>query len=424
MRSILHGCFKDSWVIIVNASSLIGTTAVTSTLGFVYWWLATRLFKPIDVGLASAGISSMLLLGEFSVLGFGTLLIGELPRQPDKEDILISMSLILVGGMGLVLGLIFSFLAPILSTDLQLLVDDYRHIALFALGVSLTAVTIVIDQALMGLLRGEIQFSRNTLFAIAKLILLLVAGYWVVNKSGLTIYATWIAGSFLSFLCLIGFLLLRGKGIITFRPQWRLLRGLSRSAIGHHALNLALQGPNMILPVLVTVLISAAANANFYVSWMMAGFTFVGPYALATVLYAVASANYENLKRKIRTTVGLSLVVGLIASGIFLVFGGRILCLFGSSYAEQAGWSLRILVLGVFPIIIKAHYVAIYRTYGRIYSAAIQMAAAAIFELVVAGVGGVLGGLLGLSIGWLVAVLIEAVFLLPRVYKVASGAET
>src|SRR5881275_3639940 len=72
-------------IILVNAGSLVGTTAVTSVLGFVYWWLAARQFPPEAVGFASAAISAMMLLATICILGLGTLLVGELPRQPGKE---------------------------------------------------------------------------------------------------------------------------------------------------------------------------------------------------------------------------------------------------------------------------------------------------------------------------------------------------
>ena len=68
----------------MNAGSLIGTTAVTSGLGFAFWWLAARMFSTEAVGLASAIISTMTLLGSASILGLGTLLIAELPKQRGK----------------------------------------------------------------------------------------------------------------------------------------------------------------------------------------------------------------------------------------------------------------------------------------------------------------------------------------------------
>src|SRR5438132_14361150 len=76
-------------IILVNAGSLVGTTAVTSMLGFVYWWLAARQYPPEAVGFASAAISAMTLLGTFAMLGLGTLLLGELPQQLGRGSSLI-----------------------------------------------------------------------------------------------------------------------------------------------------------------------------------------------------------------------------------------------------------------------------------------------------------------------------------------------
>ena len=57
----------------------------------------------------------MMLLGPLCVLGLGTLLIGELPRQPDKQASLISAALILVSVVGGIAGILFALIAPMLS---------------------------------------------------------------------------------------------------------------------------------------------------------------------------------------------------------------------------------------------------------------------------------------------------------------------
>jgi len=68
---------------------------------------------------------------------------------------------------------------------------------------------------------------------------------------------------------------------------------------------------------------------------------------------------------KIRATLKLSLVIGLLANVALLLGANLVLSLFGHVYAEQAGWSLRLLGLAVFPLIVKNHYVAICRIQGR-----------------------------------------------------------
>src|SRR5579863_5848590 len=148
---------------LVNAGSLIGTTAITSLLGFVYWWVAARRFPPEAIGIASASISAMTLLGNFCMLGLGTLLITELPRQPGREGSLISTALVVVGAIGGIVGLAFAVIAPYLIAGFSPLHASITNSITFAVGVSLFAITLVLDQALIGLLRGELQFWRNTL---------------------------------------------------------------------------------------------------------------------------------------------------------------------------------------------------------------------------------------------------------------------
>src|SRR3954467_4653712 len=60
LRGVRFGAYRS---IVVNAGSLVGTTAVTSLLGFLYWALAAREYPPSAVGVAAAVVSGTSLLG-------------------------------------------------------------------------------------------------------------------------------------------------------------------------------------------------------------------------------------------------------------------------------------------------------------------------------------------------------------------------
>jgi O-antigen/teichoic acid export membrane protein len=94
--------------------------------------------------------------------------------------------------------------------------------------------------------------------------------------------------------------------------------------------------------------------------------------------------------------------------------------IFGSEYAKQAAWCLRILSLAVFPITIKNLYVAIYRIRNRIWAATRLIIIGGFLELLLATAGGKMGGLVGLSIGWVSAVMIEGLIMSPIVFKVIN----
>lgn len=412
-------------VLLINSGSLVGTTAITSVLGFAYWWIAARQFPPEAVGLASASISAMILLGNICMLGFGTLLIGELPRQSGKEVSLINAALILVGVVGGCVGIVFAIVAPIVSADFRVLSASIQDIALFAVGVSLTAITLVLDQALIGLLRGELQLWRNTLFAVAKLVALLVAGLWLSYRVGLTIYAMWAIGNVISLAVLAGFVVLKGnwhgKGYL---PNWALLGKMKSSALQHHILNLMLQAPPLILPVLITVILSAKVNAWFYISSTIAAFVSFIPLALATVLYATSSAQPATLAQKARLTLSLALVACMLANFVLLLCARQLLGLFGQAYADQASWSLRILGLGAFPLIIKTHYITIKRIQGRLAQAILLIAVGGFLEVGAPALGAHFDNLLGLSLGLIIALCVEAAFMARAVYKAIQFIDT
>lgn len=418
MRTFLYQWIKTNGVMLFNAGSLVATFIVKSGLGFAYWWVAARQFSPEAVGFASAAISGMTLLGTLCMFGSGTLLIRELPRQPGKEAELLITALLMVGAIGGCIGLLFAFAVPLLSADLHPLRASAQSITFFAVGVSLATINLVLDQALIGLLRGDLQLWRNILFAGAKLVVLSAAGLWLSQRGGLVIYATWALGDAFSLAALAGFAIVKGKWTIrkTF-PLWGLVRKLGSSALQHHLLNLLLIGPNLALPVLVTVLISATTNAWFYVAFLVADVVYVIPQALVTALYAVSSAQPNVLARKARLTLVLAVATTVFANGILLFGSRQLLGLFGPGYAEQGVWSLRILGLGAIPFLIKDHYVAICRVQDRIARSLLPLAGGALLELGIAGLGARLGGISGLSLGWVIAVCIEALLMSRTVYR-------
>ena len=179
-------------IIFTNTLALVSTQAITSAFGFLFWWAVAHYFTAEVVGLASAEISAMTLLGSIAVLGFGTMLVGELPKQQGHEISLITTSLIIVSISGIFLGIIFAILSPLISVDLGVLGQNPSTVLLFALGVAFTSMTNILDQSLIGLLRATLQLWRNLLFASIKLLVVLLAPLLLVfNTPGIMIYTTW-----------------------------------------------------------------------------------------------------------------------------------------------------------------------------------------------------------------------------------------
>lgn len=413
-------------LIVANASAMMGTMVVTSGLGALYWLIAARLFAPEAVGLAGASISTMMLLGTGGMVGLGTLLIGELPLQRGREVSFIATALFVAGLAGALCGIGFALIAPFVSPNLRVLVADPLTTALFVLGVAITSITMVLDQALIGLLRGGLQLWRNVTFAVIKLGAMVAIAFWLGSGDWRTIYSTWLIGNLLSLIGLGGGIIWRWSGLRghQLRPQWSLLRRFGRAALGHHGLNMALQLPGLALPLVVTSLLSATANAYYYAASIAAGPFFFGTLALVTALYAVGSRSPYALTQRIRFTLGIALSAGILGNVVLVFASESILGLFGASYAVQAGGTLRLLSLCIFPIIIKDHYVTLSRIRGRLFGTAILATAGGLVELGLAASGAIVAGLPGLVIGWLIALLAEAFLMVPTVYRTARGDHT
>lgn len=406
-----------SRALLANAGSMIGTTAVTSGLGVVYWWFAAHQFSPEAVGFASAAVSAMMMLTSIGIVGLGTLLIGELPRQSGQRGALVLTSLVVSGVVGALLGTVFAVSASGLSNEFQPLAQGFDAIILFACGVGFTAVTVVLDQALIGLMRGHLQLWRNTIFAITKLAVLILMGWWLVEKTGMAIYTAWLIGNLVSLLALLLTARREGVHLNRLRPEWHIVRRLPRAAIGHHFLNLGLQLPGYGLPLVVTALLSAQVNASFYIAWLVLSLAATVPFTLAVALFSVGVVDSEALAHKLRLTLGLAIIFAIAANVFMWISADFLLNVFGRSYADQAAWALRIMSLGVFPLIVKDHYVAIGRIDERLSTTTWMVVLGGILELGLAGLGALMGDLQGLSTGWVIALCVEAVVMLPTVWS-------
>jgi O-antigen/teichoic acid export membrane protein len=424
---VVAGATRLRWndglrLMLTTGGSLLGTVAVTSGIGFVFWFVAARGFPAASVGLAAAAVSAMTLLASFSNLGMGTLLIRELARHEGRESVLISTALAVTTAVGILAGASFAFVAPYLGSDLVPLGASLPVVLFFAAGVGLTSAAIVTDQALLGLLRSPLQLARNVLQSVLKLAAIVAVATLAIDRSGLLIYGTWVVATLVSLIALAALAFRRGLRLAAATTDWSIVRRLGRSALNHHALNLSLQFPSLGLPVLVTILGSATLNATFYIAWLLASVAFLGPIAVAQTLYAIGARSPDLLWHRMRVTLVMAFGLALAALGVLAIAGGAILALFGDVYADAARTSSLILTAGALPLIVKDHYHVTQRIRDRAGRAAAVCTVGGLLELALAGVGARLGGLTGLSVGWLAAVCIEALITLGPLIGVARAA--
>jgi Na+-driven multidrug efflux pump len=136
--------------------------------------------------------------------------------------------------------------------------------------------------------------------------------------------------------------------------------------VGHHLIQVGAQLPDFVLPILVTIRLSAVDNAYFYVTWMIAGVFFLVSPAVAQSLFAEGShdpATISATARSAAKTIAVLLVVPMVVC----FFGGRLLLsAFGPGNSAHATRLLQILVIAAIPDAITSIYVSVMRVRGHL----------------------------------------------------------
>jgi O-antigen/teichoic acid export membrane protein len=393
-------------VLVKNSGALAIGTGFTAAFGFVYWWLAARYFPPEAIGRASALLSLMGFVGLLGDAGLGTLLAGEIIRRPGQEGGLISAAALTVltlslaaGGVGLVIS--------DLTFDAFGRGAGSRGLAglWFLAGCGLTGLCYIMDQAFLGMLRTAIRMWRQLLFSVCKLGLIAAVAVW--SAGGSAILVTWVAGLMIS-LIFVELIMRRGGSSLIQRPDFQLLHALRRKAADHYLLDLASQTPSIILPYLVTVILSPASNAAFYALWMVFTVAAVGPAAVATVLYPVVRAEPAQYRNRMLLSMSVSLVFA-VAFGFFVfAYSEHILRVFNPVFAQIAGDHLRFLGFGMVGTVVKFQICTAARLTNSMRRTSAWFWVGGIFEIGGAVAGCEAYGFEGLTAGWVAAIVIEA----------------
>jgi O-antigen/teichoic acid export membrane protein len=405
-----------------SALALVSTSFLTSGLGFIYWAVSARLFPPSNIGEAATAIAAMNLIAPLTTLGFGTLLLAELPAMRARRPELVSTAAVVSGIFGGGLALICTMVLPPGLLGLPGVGRDGGATLLFAAGVAAQGVGMLLDSALLSVAGGGPQFWRNATLAVAKLVLLVAFALTLSQHGSLSIYASWFLANVVSIVAMT--IWLARKRRVTLRRMWptrSALQILRYVAAQHHVLNLALQVPYFAMPIVANVTLGSERAGYLYATWSVAGFVFVLPIALSTALFASGARDTSTFLMELRFSLRYSLAACVAANLVLLPLGGVVLHVFGSAYANNGHTTLLLLCLAGFGLIVKDHHVTIARVTGRVGREAMWVWGLTVCELVAATVGASLNGLTGLGQGWLLAVVLEAVVFGPRVLRAYRG---
>ncbi|WP_156766735.1 lipopolysaccharide biosynthesis protein [Mycobacterium sp. E2327] len=372
-RGYIDRARSDS--LIRNGVFSTATQVVNSAFGYAFWLLAAHLYSPSTVGLTAAATSATSIVLMLSCLGVGGMLIQSLPRQAKETEwsatFWAGVATVTLFAAALCAGSVA--VLPLISPELAAL-RGVGFAAVFTVGTVALTVGVTLDCVFLAERKANYAFRRNFAVGAVKVLMLgLVA--LVFAPDAVRLLGAWGAGAVVG----LGFgavLLARRIGVA--RPPelsvlLRTARAFRSRVTLHQLIGLGAGLLTYLLPVIVTVRLSARDNAYFYTTWMLAALFLVIAPAFSNNLFAEGMHRPEEigaLARSAFKTLGAIMVPGLVA---ILVLGGTMLSAFGHSYTGHSVGLLRLVVLASIPDAVVHVYVGVLRAEARLVAAAVLL---------------------------------------------------
>ena len=379
-----------------NALYLVVSNGIQAVVGFAFWIVMARLFRPEDVGKASSLISATSLLAFFSLIGLNTTMMRFLPTARNKGSLL-TAALIMVSGVAAVIAVGYVMLTPIVAPRLDFVAQSPLKTAGFALLAAATAVNILNDSVFMASRRAEFCVVTDAL-----------VGGVSKNAFGVVLAGTGAFGLYLAAIsgpataAVVGTVLI--IAILHLRPSLtnplRTLKPLLKFSGANYLANSMNLLPPVVVPLIVLDRLGAKAAGYYFVAFQMAGILIAAASAVEASFMAEGSqagANWRVIRRRSRRLAIMIFVPG----GVVIALAAHwILLAFGSAYSLHGTGSLEILAAAVLPIAACNWGWTVLRLTGKLRA---LVASTAVYGAAICGGAWFLAphGLTALSSAWL-----------------------
>ncbi|QBJ98808.1 lipopolysaccharide biosynthesis protein [Rhodococcus sp. ABRD24] len=309
--------------------ALMASSVLTGLLGLVFWAATARLFPADQVGVASALISTAIMLSTLSNLSLGAMYERFLPVAGHRAGVLLISGFGVVALVALVLAVGMIILGP-----RDVLFENRLEILIYPLFVIALALFALQDQTVSGLGVARWAAWKNIVHAVVKLVAVIaLAG----TASALSIVASWGVTAALTVVTV--FALMRAKvrrdPRYTLEPDLPPRRELGVYFGSSYGISALGSIAPLVVPLLVVVHVGAAANAYFAVTWSIVSALYIMVNLMVGPFVAEAAAHPEKLVslavRFVRT-----IAVVAVVGGLGLAFAAPVaLQLVGAEYRTQ-----------------------------------------------------------------------------------------
>jgi len=352
-----------------NSLAIMGSTVVTSGLGYVFWFVLARTADATTSGEAAAFASAVQLVALVASVGAAAALVEWLPKADGDRTWRQYVTL------GWLVAVVTSGVAALLVVALTIAgvvhlpqVSTLWGSTGFVLACVAFGVGTVVDYVCVVRSAGVTLLVRNTLLTGLRIPLYLL-GLAVVAAEVSVVWA-WTGAALLATAWAVASFHRRVQSLTPDTRRLALHAGqMRRSFAGQHLITVTAMTAGYLLPLLVVSRLSAQENAWFYITWMLGSIFFIISPAVSTAVFAESASTPERTAALARRS--LVLVLGLLAVpiAVYLVGGSWLLSWFGEDYREAGAVLLVVLTLSAVPDAVTNVAVAILRATGRLGAA-------------------------------------------------------
>jgi len=313
LREQLHNpLYRNSFFIALGRITDVG-------FGFLFWTVAARLYSQMDVGIATALISSLTLVITLSRLGFDTALVRFLPSKEKSRALSTTLWVTLIAT--LIAAAIYLLLVPYITPELVPLRDYFLVFILFALANSFESIA---ENALLAVRRADLRWMLH-LFLSARILLLfpfaLLGSFGIFSSLGVAYLVV----------ILFSFLLVRRNFGITREISREYLRETFRFSSLNYLASILASIPTLLFPILIMNLLGAEEAALYYIAFTIGNLVLIVPDAMTTSFF-VEGSHGANLRKAAVYTLTANYAILIPVILFMFLFGNLLLGLFGSAY--------------------------------------------------------------------------------------------
>jgi len=331
-------------------------TAVASLFGFLFWIFSARLFAVESVGIAATLISTVGMLGVFSLIGYDASTVRFLSHEKDKNAA-ISTGFAIVSLFSIILSGVFLLSIQYISPSLAFIQENTLIALLFMFFTTMTALNVYTEAVFLAYRHTVYTFIVTIVFSMVKVLL----PFAFVDFGAIGIFSAASLSQVVGFLLSVMLLMHH----FSYRPSFvfdtSVIKRFWKYSAGNYVADIFNFLPLALLPILVTNILGAEQAAYYYVVIMIAGFLYVIPASTMRSLFAEGSHDEKSIPKNIQQSLTTTTLLLTPLVLLLLLINEYILALFGSSYAQRGTTFLNVAVLNSILVTISVLYGSLFR---------------------------------------------------------------